>query len=201
MPALMTGRQVALRQSGTSRATLALVDSVASEQSQRDVGEFGAIAEQHRALLQRVALRLSGNAEIAKDLVQETLLRGLRRFDQCQHGPHAGTWLVKILTNQYFDYLKHQKVERKAEPELAVPEAIESDSDSTISLIADADLYTAVQSLEPDLRDVVELCYLKQLRYREVSAVLNLPVGTIGTRLMRARARLRVLLTTASRES
>jgi RNA polymerase sigma-70 factor (ECF subfamily) len=195
MPALMTGRQVALRQSGATRATLALVDSMASEPPQRHVGDFGEIAEQHRAHLQRVALRLSGNAEIAKDLVQEALLRGLRRFDQFQHGTHASTWLVTILTNLYFDYLKHQKVERKAEPELAVPEAVESDSDSTISRIADADLYAAVQALEPELRDVVELCYLKQMRYREVAAVLNLPVGTIGTRLMRARARLRVLLT------
>jgi len=169
---------------------------MASEQPQRDVSDFGEIAEQHRAQLLRVALRLSGNAETAKDLVQETLLRGLRRFDQFQPGTHAGTWLVAILTNLFFDHLKHQKVERKAEPDLAVPEVVECDA--TLSSIADADLYAAVQALEPELRDVVELCYLKQMRYREVAAVLQLPVGTIGTRLMRARARLRVLLTTTS---
>jgi DNA-directed RNA polymerase specialized sigma24 family protein len=45
---------------------------------------------------------------------------------------------------------------------------------------------------------VVELCYLKQIRYREAAAVLGLPVGTIGTRLMRARVQLRALLTTTS---
>jgi len=186
-----TARRQGWRQSRTALATLALVDNVASEQPQRDIGAFGELAEQHRAQLLRVALRLSGNAETAKDLVQETLLRGLRRFDQFEPGTNAGTWLVTILTNLFFDHLKHQKVERKAEPDLAVPEAVECDSDLTISRIADADLYAAVQALEPELRDVVELCYLKQMRYREVAAVLTCPRARIGTRLMRARARLR----------
>jgi len=155
--------------------------------------DFGEIAELYRGHLQRVALRLSGNAETAKDLVQETLLRALNRFGQFHRGTHAGSWLVAILTNLFYDELKHQKVERKAEPELAVPEAVESDP--TISTIADADLYAAVQALEPDLRVVVELCYLKQMRYRDAAEILHLPVSTIGTRLMRARDRLRDLLT------
>jgi RNA polymerase sigma-70 factor (ECF subfamily) len=201
MRALAAGRQESWRTSRTSRAPLALVDSMASEPQHHGVADFGEIAELHRALLHRVALRLSGNAETAKDLVQETLLRGLRRFDQFQQGRHAGTWLVTILTNLFYDHLKHEKVVRKAEPELVVPEAVECDPESTIAVIADADLHAAVQALEPELREVVELCYLKQLRYREVSEILNLPVGTIGTRLMRARARLRVLLTNTSRES
>jgi len=162
-------------------------------------GGFGEIAEQHRAMLERVALRLSGNAEIAKDLVQDTLLRGLSRFDQFQSGTHVGSWLVKILTNLYFDQLKHEKVVRNAEPQLMVPEAVECDW--TVADIADADLAAAVGALEPDLREVVELCYLEQMRYREVAAVLGVPVGTIGTRLMRARTELRALLTTATRDA
>jgi RNA polymerase sigma-70 factor, ECF subfamily len=168
---------------------------MASEQPQHDVGDFGEIAETYRAQLHRVALRLSGNADTAKDLVQDTLLRALRHFAQFQQGTHAGSWLVAILTNLYYDHLKHQNVERKAEPKLAISEAVECDT--AISSVTDADLHAAVRSLEPDLREVVELCYLKQMRYREVAAVLNLPVSTIGTRLMRARERLRVLLTTS----
>jgi RNA polymerase sigma-70 factor (ECF subfamily) len=162
-------------------------------------GDFGEIAEQHRAMLLRVAVRLSGNAEIAKDLVQDTLLRGLSRFDQFQSGTHAGSWLVKILTNLYFDQLKHEKVVRNAEPQLMVPEAVECDW--TVAEIADTDLVAAVGALEPDLREVVELCYLEQMSYREAAAVLGAPLGTIGTRLMRARTQLRVLLTTATRDA
>ena len=174
------------------RASLALVGDMAPEQV--DGGDFGQLAELHRSYLQRIALRLSGNADTAKDLVQETLLRAFRHFDQFQAGTHAGTWFSTILTHLFLDHLKHQRVERNAEPDLAAPEAIEPASSSMIASIADTELYAAVEALEPELREVVELCYLKQLRYREAGAILNVPVSTIGTRLMRARARLRELL-------
>jgi RNA polymerase sigma-70 factor (ECF subfamily) len=198
MPALMTREQVALRPSRTTRGSLVLVADVASEPPRSDVGDFGAIAELHRDHLRRVAVRLSGNAEVAKDLVQETLLRALRRFDRFQPGTHVRTWLVTILTNVFLDQVKHENVKRKAEPELVALEPLEGNP--ALSVVPDAELYAAIQALEPELRDVVDLCYLKQLRYREVSAKLNLPIGTIGTRLMRARARLRELLSTSSRE-
>ena len=158
--------------------------------------DFAAIAAQHRSALQRVAMRLSGDKALAEDLVQDTLLRALRRFDQFRPGTHPGTWMAAILTNLYFDYLKHQKVERKAEPELARAEPVEDDP--VLGGVADDDLHAAIRSLEPELRRVVELCYLEQMRYREVAAILDVPVGTIGTRLMRARARLRELLTPTS---
>jgi RNA polymerase sigma-70 factor, ECF subfamily len=211
MSPLMTSRQAGWSSSRT-RAPLALADSMASdrppsdppaphpppEPSARLRTDFAAIAAHVRPSLQRVAVRLSGNASLAEDLVQETLLRALRRFDQFRPGTHPATWMATILTNLYFDYLKHQKVERKAEPELAQPEAIEVDL--VIGEIADDVLHAAIRSLEPELRRVVELCYLEQMRYREVAAVLDVPVGTIGTRLMRARIRLRELLTPTNLE-
>lgn len=188
MRALISCGRVDGRPPRSARSLLALVDSMVAEP-----GDFAAIAEQHRAHLLRVAQRLAGNAEVAKDLVQETLLRALRRFAQFESGTRVDTWLVTILTNLFYDYLKHQKVERKAEPELVAlePAAYEM----TLATVADADLYAAVVALEPELREVVELCYLQQIRYREAAAILNVPLGTIGTRLMRARGRLRELLT------
>jgi len=191
---LLPRRQVGWRRLRT-RPPLGLVDDMTSKSPREggDAQDFGEIAKLHRPLLQRVALRLSGDPEVANDLVQETLLRGLGRFDQLQHH-NAAAWLVTILTNLFYDYLKHRRVVTKAEPELMIPEAHELEGDSILCGIADADLYAAVQALEPALRDVVELCYLKEMGYREVAAVLKVPAGTIGTRLMRARARLRVLL-------
>jgi len=168
------------------------------ERESGEVGDFGEVAKIHRAMLHRVALRLSGNPEVAKDLVQETLLRGLRRFDKIRHGTHAGAWLVRILTNLFYDYLKHQKVVTEAEPDLAALEPRDIESDSIFCTIADADLYAAVNALEPELREVVELCYLQQKRYHEAAVILDVPAGTIGTRLMRARVRLRALLDPAS---
>lgn len=204
MPKLVARRQVGWREVRATRAPLAPGDSVACGELPGDVGELGSvgdfgnfaeIVELHRPQLHRVALRLSGNAETAKDLVQDTLVRALRRFDQFQQGTHAATWLVTILTNLFFDHLKHQKVVSKAQPDLVLPALIVCDS--AISNISDADLHAAIQSLQPELREVVELCYFKQMRYQEAAAVVGVKVGTIGTRLMRARARLRELLTDA----
>lgn len=155
--------------------------------------DFAEIARAHRTQLQRYALHLAGNPELAKDLVQETLLRGLRNFGRFRQGSHPASWLLTILGNLYFDHLKHQRVERNAEPALATSEVVECEP--AISDHSDDALYAAIRRLEPELREVVELCYLKQMRYREVAAVLSVPIGTIGTRLMRARERLRALLT------
>jgi RNA polymerase sigma-70 factor, ECF subfamily len=185
------GRTVSWRRARPAVSALALGDNVPAVPPGQAVA-FGELAELHRAHLLRVAHRLSGNPEIAKDLVQDTLLRALDRFDQFRPGTHAATWLVTILTNLFLDHLRHQKVERRAEPELAVAEAVEPEL--ALASITDVDLHAAVGALEPELRQLVELCYLKQMRYREVATALRIPMGTIGTRLMRARARLRELL-------
>lgn len=190
---ILTARgQVGWRAFPTTHGSLTLVASMPPDDDGGD--DFAAIARQHRDQLMRVALRLSGNAEVAKDLVQEALLRGLQRFDRFRRGTDACTWLATIVTHLYFDYLKHQKVVRKAEPELAGSEI--GDDEPELAAISDAALYAAVEALEPELREVVELCDLKGLRYREAAELLGVPQGTIGTRLKRARERLLAILTT-----
>lgn len=157
---------------------------------------FAHIAEQHKAMLHRHALRLTGNPDLAKDLVQETLLRALRNFHQLQAGTNPAAWLSTILTRLFYDHLKHQRVELKALPELTALE--ETMYESPLAIIDDDRLRWAIGQLEPELREVVEICYLQQMRYREVAAKLDVPIGTIGTRLLRARKRLHELLTHTS---
>lgn len=151
-----------------------------------------------RDRLYRWALRLCGNKADAEDLVQETLLRAIARRAQFEPGSHLETWLTKILTNRFFDLVKHHKVERKAEPELEATEGVQREL--LVDRISDGELEAAVKALEPELREVIELCYMQRKRYREAAAILRLPSGTVATRLARARARLRDLLTKQSRE-
>lgn len=154
---------------------------------------FRELFELHREYLYRLGVKLSGNGETAKDLVQEAFCRALQRFDVFERGTNARAWLATILTNHYYDLCKHDKVVKKGEDELmATPEAVEDDS--TLETISDDYLHAAIQALEPEHREVIELCYLKQLRYREAAEALGVPLGTIGTRLMRARARLKISL-------
>jgi len=131
---------------------------------------------------------MTGRADVADDLVQETLLRGMRSFAQFRQGSNARTWLVTILTNLFRDHCKHVKVVTKAEPEIVL---LHETEELLVSRVSDEELQAAIRALEPELREVVELCYLRQMKYREVAERLKLPVGTIGTRLLRARELLR----------
>lgn len=160
--------------------------------SDADHDEFHAIASEHEDYLVRIARRLSGNPDAARDLTQETLTRGWARYREFRPGTNVRAWLATILTRAFLDHLKHAKVVRRAEPELQTLEVVDSDAEPPP--ITDAALWAAVEKLEPELREVVERAYLRQMRYRDIAIELNVPIGTIGTRLKRARDRLRTLL-------
>src|SRR5678815_3744859 len=88
----------------------------------RDEASCAAMAagdvDEHRAHLSRTALRLSGDSETARDLVQETLARAWASFVQFTPGSNARAWLVTILMRLFYDHLKHARVISKAEPEI-----------------------------------------------------------------------------------
>ena len=180
-------RRLAWRRSRTLRALRALLHKRMAAEAR-----FPELFELHRDHLYRVALKLSGDPELARDLVQETYLRALQRLDRFAPGTNARGWLATILTHLYFDHCKHVKVINKRERELVIIEAVEHDP--AITAVSDPELYAAINQLEHELREVIVLCCLQQLSYRDAAAKLGVPPGTIGTRLMRARAALKVLL-------
>jgi RNA polymerase sigma-70 factor (ECF subfamily) len=161
-------------------------------ETQDSAREFREIAKEHEVYLHRIAYRLSGDKETTKDLVQETLVRALHHFGQFQQGTNARGWLVTILTRLYYDMLKHARVISRAEGDLVTLATVECDMEAPV--IPDSQLWAAVKALEPDLRGVVERCYVHEMSYKAIADELKVPVGTIGTRLRRARERLRALL-------
>lgn len=162
----------------------------------RDVGEFSEIAKKHEAYLYATAVRLCGDPDLARDLVQDTFARALPRFHRFRQGTNARAWLATILTRLFLDRVKHEKVVSRAEKRLGTEEGVEGEGDVDILIpsVPDAALWDAVEKLEPDLRTVVELRYREQLSYKEIADRLRLQVGTVGTRLRRAHERLRDLL-------
>jgi RNA polymerase sigma factor (sigma-70 family) len=156
--------------------------------------DFGALVEAQRPRLLQQARRLAGDAQTAADLVQETMLRALQHRDRFAPGTQLGAWVATILTRAFLDLVKHQKMVQRTEPELAVVQGGDGDPAPAIAAVSDTALERAVQSLDRELREVVERCYLQRMRYREAAAALQLPIGTVATRLMRARTRLRELL-------
>lgn len=149
-------------------------------------------------VLLRVARSLTRHPADAEDLVQETLLRayrGIERFD----GRHPRAWLLTILRNAHAnrgriqrpEVLSDTEAERAAAPAEDQPEAV------VLRGTFDTAVERAFMSLPARFRRVVEVVDLGGLSYQEASVVLDVPVGTIMSRLHRARSRIRAALEAA----
>jgi RNA polymerase sigma-70 factor, ECF subfamily len=161
---------------------------------------FRATALIHLDALYRFARRLaSGNGAVAEDLVQEALLQAWRSFDHFDPGTNCRAWLHRIL----FHVHSHERRRRQQEP-------IEFDSDSLDQLTAmevspapqqftSADVVAAFDKLPRAHQVVVFLADVQELSYREISAVLGIPIGTVMSRLSRGRSLLGTYLTAQSR--
>ena len=150
-----------------------------------------AIAE-HIPRLRRYARALAGDSHRADDLVQDTLERALTKFHLWRHGSDLRAWMFSIMHNVFINQLKSRR-------ELALDEvaeaALESAPQSDPLQLRDLD--AALRRLPAEQREVLLLVGLEQLTYAEASQALNVPVGTVMSRLSRGRERLRDLMSVA----
>jgi len=150
-----------------------------------------AIAE-HIPRLRRYARALAGDSHRADDLVQDTLERALTKFHLWRHGSDLRAWMFSIMHNVFINQLKSRR-------ELALDEvteaALESAPQSDPLQLRDLD--AALRRLPAEQREVLLLVGLEQLSYAEASQALNVPVGTVMSRLSRGRERLRDLMSAA----
>lgn len=151
-------------------------------------------------ILFRVALSLTHNHADAEDLVQETLIRAFRSIDRFD-GEHPRAWLLTILKNANINRHRRRRPGLMADPyEVSRTLAARSDgSDDPQRIVVDerfdGSVASAFRSLPPKSREVVELIDIDGLSYKEAAAVLSVPVGTIMSRLHRARKRMKQQLT------
>ncbi len=143
------------------------------------------------------AYRLTLDGDDAKDLLQDTYLKAFRFIDSFQQGTNAKAWLFRILKNSFInDYRKKSKepskvdyqevetfynsedVDRQITPDLRV-EALQDMIGDEISI--------ALNSLDVDFRTVIILCDLEGFKYEEMAKILDIPIGTVRSRLHRAR--------------
>jgi RNA polymerase sigma-70 factor, ECF subfamily len=144
--------------------------------------------------LLRQAGRLTRNAADAQDLVQDTLERGLRKYDRYKYGS-LRTWLLHIMRNLFIDSVRRRRPIDPGVEVLSIP--AESTSLPKWAQVSDAALSAAIAELDPIAREVVALKEREGCSYVEISTRLGIPVATVGTRLTRARRKLRKLLETA----
>src|ERR1043166_4903507 len=151
------------------------------------VASFEAESLPHLDTLYRVALRLTGEAAAAEDLVQDTMLRALRAWNSFRPGSNARAWLVTILRNQFLNGWRSRKrapagVDMDAIPEPADP----GDPDPEgrfFSELVDEEVLQAVDELPDEFREVLVLSDMEGLPYADIASTLSIPVGTVKSRL------------------
>jgi RNA polymerase sigma factor (sigma-70 family) len=155
--------------------------------------------------LYNVARWLSQNAADAEDLVQETFLKALRGFDSFEQGSNFKAWIFRILRNTYLTSrsglaalrtvsLEEELQERKESGPEIYPEAAIDRLTPEINLLRLADraaLQNAMEKLPPLLLEAILLCDVEEMKYKEIASVLDIPIGTVMSRIARARALLR----------
>jgi len=154
----------------------------------------------HLDALYRVALRLSGNPADAEDLVQEAMLRAYRSWDRFTLGTNAKGWLLTILRNLFINEYRRRRrhpetVDLDTIEPFAVFEDVQADPQGALfDRIVDDEVLRAVDELPEVFRETVMLSDVEGLSYEEIAKVLDVPVGTVKSRLYRGRRMLQAKL-------
>jgi RNA polymerase sigma-70 factor (ECF subfamily) len=138
--------------------------------------------------LRRYARALVGDREGADDLVQDTLERAVRKFHLWRPGD-LRAWLFSIMHNVFVNQLKARKVAYEIEVDDSIAAPMSSVTSTDLM-----DLDRALLALSPDQREVVLLVALEDMTYAEVARAIGIPIGTVMSRLSRARDKLRRLM-------
>lgn len=178
----------------------------------RDQEQFEQAAMPFLDALYNTALRMTRNAQDAEDLVQETYLKAFRHYEKFQPGTNLKAWLFKIMKNTFInDYRKRQlappesdfaEIEESFESQLSeeVTRQIKNPEQEALENVLDEDVQRALDELPADYRMVVLLADVEGFAYREIAEILDIPVGTVMSRLYRGRKKLEADMLRYARE-
>ncbi|HLR77306.1 MAG TPA: sigma-70 family RNA polymerase sigma factor [Balneolaceae bacterium] len=151
----------------------------------------------HLDAMYNFALRLTADPSSAEDLVQDSIVKAYRFFNSYEKGTNAKAWLFRILKNSYINnYRKQSKQPGKVDYDEVASfyETIRADRTDTSDLedrmfrdLIDDDISKALDELPEDFRTVVLLCDIEDFTYEEIANMLDVPIGTIRSRLHRGR--------------
>lgn len=152
------------------------------------------------------AVRLTRNERNAEDLVQDTVMRAWRFYEKFEKGTNFRAWIFKILTNTFINGYRRNTRERSLQDESErqsvearffsadLTEQAQNPEDFLLQRVMSADVLAAIDGLPIDFRMVVILADLQEFSYKEIAEILDVPVGTVMSRLFRARKQLQKIL-------
>jgi RNA polymerase sigma-70 factor (ECF subfamily) len=156
---------------------------------------FEVTALPHLHAAYKLARLLTRNEKDAEDIVQEAFLRAFRHFGSF-HGGDARPWLLTIVRNTYYTWMQHN---RSFELQTALDDQIvaHDDSNPETLLLKEAEtalLRQAMEELSPEFRELIVLREFEELSYKQIAKVAMIPIGTVMSRLARARRHLKRIL-------
>jgi RNA polymerase sigma-70 factor, ECF subfamily len=166
-----------------------------------DQARFAELAMEHMGPLYSAALRMTRNPADAEDLVQETYLKAYRGFGGFEEGTNLKAWLYRILTNTYINTYR-AKQRRPTESELDEVEdlylyrrlggleaarASRSAEDELLDRLTETEVKAAIEDLPEAFRLAVLLADVEGFSYKEIAEILDIPIGTVMSRLHRGR--------------
>jgi len=152
---------------------------------------FATQAMQYIPRLRRYARALTGDASAADDLVQDTLERALVKQSLWREGTDLRAWLFTVMHNVFVNQIRSSAASRTVPIDDAIANLPQPQSADRLEI---RDLDTALQALPEEQRTVLLLVGLEQMTYAETAQVLDVPIGTVMSRLSRGRERLRRLM-------
>jgi RNA polymerase sigma-70 factor (ECF subfamily) len=171
-----------------------------------DRADFATEAMQYAGQLYSAALRMTRNRADAEDLVQETYLRAYRSFHTFDEGTNLRAWLFRILTNTFINTYR-AKQRRPVEDDLGDIEdlylykrignldASRSAEDTLLEMFTDDEVKQALEELPENFRLPVLLADVEDFSYKEIAGILDIPIGTVMSRLHRGRKAMQKKLT------
>jgi RNA polymerase sigma-70 factor (ECF subfamily) len=171
-------------------------DALVAASQRGDQAAFGEIVRRYQRAVHRLAWSLTRNASDADDLAQETFVRAWGAIGRFERGQPLYPWLARIVTNQTFSLFRH----RRRRPETSIEPLVEAGqqwgvdddpADHSARSERDARLRECFAQLADEHQAVLVLRAVQDLSYDEIARALNIPAGTVMSRLSRARAELK----------
>lgn len=162
--------------------------------------EFETVAMPYMPEVYRVAMYLTRNKDEAEDLVQETFFQALQSFHRFEIGTNCRAWLVTILYHMNSKRIRSlSKLQLVSDSEETIAETLAFEQPTPQGL-TDKEILQAIEKIPRPFQVVVLLCDVEEFTYKEIADVLDIPIGTVMSRLHRGRKLLRAELAVIARE-
>jgi RNA polymerase sigma-70 factor, ECF subfamily len=159
-----------------------------------DTGAFAGLIERHRQRVYNVCLRLLGDADDAADAAQDTFVSVLTKLDRFRGDAAFTTWVHRIAVNACYDVTRKRRrqpmLRLAGDPDDAAEEGGTPVPDPADELAGTRDVLAALRAIPEEFRTAVVLADLQDLPYEEVAKVLDVPIGTVKSRVHRGRVAL-----------